>query len=339
MVAGAFAAGLSLSAIACGSSTSTNVTAPSATPERCSATVNSSTANFGASGGAGTLSITVERECTWRAASQAAWLVMTSAAEGQGDGKVTFRVAENAEPVTRQGALTVADRQVSVAQAGAPCRFEVRPNATAIGSEGGELTVEVQAHAACTWTAKSEVAWAAVSPESGRGAAVVRVAVSRNAGAARPVTVVVAGRPIAATQRPANVPPPPPPPPAPEPTPTPPPAPPPAPAPVPPPSPTPAPAPTPAPPAPEPPPTPPPPPPPSPAPIPIRRIELSGRIGDVSGACPSIRFELRDRTVYTTSLTNFREIKCGKIDRGTELEVDGMVMSDGTVRADRVTDD
>ena len=327
IVAGAFAAGLSVSAIACGSSTSTSVTAPSTTPERCSATVGSSTANFGASGGAGTLSITVERECTWRAASQAAWIVMTSAAEGQGDGKVTFRVAENAEPVTRQGALTVADRQVSVAQAGAPCRFEVRPNATAIGAEGGELTVEVQAHAACTWTAKSEVAWAAVSPESGRGTAVVRVAVSRNAGAARPVTVVVAGRPITATQRPADVPPPPPPPPAPEPTPTPPPAP----APVPPPSPTPAPAP----PAPE----PPPPPPPSPAPIPIRRIELSGRIGDVSGACPSIVFELRGRTVYTTSLTNFRKTGCGKIDRGTDLEVEGMEMSDGRVRADRVTKD
>ena len=331
MVAGAFAAGLSLSAIACGSSTSTNVTAPSTTPERCSATVESSTANFGASGGAGTLSITVDRECTWRAASQAAWIVMTSAAEGQGDGKVTFRVAENAEPVTRQGALTVADRQVSVAQAGAPCRFEVKPNATGIPAEGGELTVEVQAHAACTWTAKSEVAWAAVSPESGRGAAVVRVAVSRNAGAARPVTVVVAGRPITATQRPANVPPPPPPPPAPEPTPTPPPAP-----PSPAPAPTPAP-PAPTPPAPEPPPTPPAPP--LPAPIPIRQIELSGRIGDVSGVCPSILFELRGRTVYTTSLTNFRKTSCGRIDRGTDLKVEGMEMSDGRVRADRVTKD
>jgi hypothetical protein len=332
IVAGAFAAGLSLSAIACGSSASTNVTAPSATPERCSATVGSSTANFGASGGTGTLSITVQRECTWRAASQAPWIVMTSAAEGQGDGKVTFRVAENAEPVTRQGALSVADRQVSVAQAGAPCRFDVRPSATGIGAEGGELTVEVQAHAACNWTAKSEVAWAAVSPESGRGTALVRVAVSRNAGAARPVTVVVAGRPINATQRPADVPPPPTPPPAPEPTPPSPPPPP----PVPPPSPTPAPAPTPAPPAPEPSPTPPPP---SPAPIPIRKIELDGRIGDVSGACPSIRFELRGLIVFTTSQTNFRKISCGKIDRGTDMEVEGMLMSDGTVRADRVTED
>jgi hypothetical protein len=264
---------------------------------------------------------------------------MTSAAEGQGNGNVTFRVAENAEPVTRQGVLTVADRQVSVAQAGAPCTFDVRPSATDIGAEGGELTVEVQAHAACTWTAKSEVAWAAVSPESGGGTAVVRVAVSRNVGAARPVTVVVAGRPITATQRPANVPPPSPPLPAPEPTPTPPPAPPPAPAPVPPPSPTPAPAPTPAPPAPEPAPTPPPPPPPSPAPIPILPVELDGKIGDVSGACPSIRFELLGRLVYTTSETIFRKIDCSKIAGGTDLKIDGMQMSDGTVRADRVTKD
>ena len=281
----------------------------------------------------GTLSITVERECTWRATSQAGWIVMTSATEGQGDGKVTFRVAENAEPVTRQGALSVAERQVSVAQAGAPCGFEVKPNATGIGAEGGELSVEVHAHSACTWTARSEVAWAAVSPDAGRGTAVVRVAVSRNAGAARPVTVIVAGQPITATQRPADAPP------APEPTPTPPPPPTPAPTPVPPPPPTPAPAPTPAPPAPEPPPTLPPAPPPLPAPIPVLPIQLEGEIGDVSGTCPSIRFELRGRIVYTTNQTEFRKTDCRRIDRGTELEVEGMLMSDGRVRADRVTRD
>jgi hypothetical protein len=68
-------------------------------------------------------------------------------------------------------------------------------------------------------------------------------------------------------------------------------------------------------------------------------VELSGRIGDVSGACPAIRFELRGRTVYTTSQTDFRKIACDKIDTGTPLEVEGMEMSDGTVRADRVIKD
>ena len=82
-----------------------------------------------------------------------------------------------------------------------------------------------------------------------------------------------------------------------------------------------------------------PPPPPSPAPIPVLPIRLEGEIGDVSGECPSIRFELRGRIVYTTNQTDFRKTDCRRIDRGTDLEVEGMVMSDGTVRADRVTRD
>jgi hypothetical protein len=41
--------------------------------------------------------------------------------------------------------------------------------------------------------------------------------------------------------------------------------------------------------------------------------------------------------VYTTSETEFRKTTCGKIDRGMDLEVEGMEMSDARVRADRVT--
>jgi hypothetical protein len=252
---------------------------------------------------------------------------MTSAADGQGNGTVSFRVAENGDPVARQGALAVADRQVSVAQEPAPCRFEVASAATAIAPEGGELTVDVRGHPACTWTARSDVTWAAVSPNTGKGDAVVHVAVSRNTGTARQLSLVVAGQPVNAMQRSADSPP------APTPAPTP--APP-GPAPAPTPAPTPMPAPTPT---PTPPPTPSPTPtptPPAPAPVPVRGIELSGRISDVSGTCPAITFELRGRTVYTTDDTEFKKIPCEKIDRGTDLKVEGMEMSNGTVRADRV---
>jgi hypothetical protein len=257
---------------------------------------------------------------------------MTSAPDGQGNGTVSFRVAENGDPVARQGALAVADRQVAVAQEPAPCRFDVASAATGIGPEGGELTVDVRGHPACTWTARSDVTWAAVAPNTGKGNAVVHVAVSRNPGAARQLSLVVAGQPVNAMQRSADSPP------APTPAPTP--APP-APAPAPTPAPTPSPAPTPTP-APEPSPTPTPAPepsptPPAPAPVPVRRIELSGRISDVSGTCPAIRFDLRGRAVYTTDDTDFKKIACQKIDRGTELKVEGMEMSNGSVRADRVT--
>lgn len=305
--------------VACGSSASTNVTSPSA-GGRCEASVGAPTSSFGPTGGTGSVAVTVARECTWHAASQAGWITMTSAADGQGNGTVSFRVAENGDPVARQGALAVADRQVAVAQEPAPCRFEVASAATGIGPEGGELTVEVRGHPACTWTARSDVTWAAVSPNTGKGNAVVHVAVSRNPGTARQLSLVVAGQAVNAMQRSADSPP------APTPAPTPaPPGPAPAPTPAPSPSPTPSPAPEPA------------PTPPAPAPVPVRRIELSGRISDVSGTCPAIQFDLGERTVYTTDDTEFKKTACQKIDRGTELKVEGMEMSNGSVRADRVT--
>ena len=78
----------------------------------------------------------VARECAWSAASQAAWIVITSAAEGQGDATVTYRVAENADPVARQGTLAITDRQVTVPQEAAGCRFQISRNGDSVGPAG-----------------------------------------------------------------------------------------------------------------------------------------------------------------------------------------------------------
>jgi hypothetical protein len=56
----------------------------------------------------------------------------------------------------------------------------------------------------------------------------------------------------------------------------------------------------------------------------------------VSGSCPALKFELKDREVHTSSATDFRRGRCTDIRRRTELEVEGFLLSDGTVRADRV---
>lgn len=310
-----------LATAGCGSSASTSVAAPSSTTAaRCQANVSSSAPKFGASGGVGSVSVAVDRDCTWNASSQTSWIAITSSASGQGDGTIGFRVSANADPVTRDGVIAVGDRQVTVAQDAAACQYQVTPSATTIGSAGGELTIAVHAHSACSWTARSDVGWASVSPDSGRGDATVRVAVSANSGAARTLSATIAGTSVTATQAAASAPPPPP-----------------APAP-PPPSPSPAPAPTPAPtPAPAPPPPSPSPPAPPPVPVPVKQIELSGKVGPVSGFCPLISFNLKDRQVYTTLLTDFRRTLCVQVDKGTEVSVEGWQMSDQRVRADVVS--
>jgi hypothetical protein len=310
-----------LCAGACGSSTSTSVTNPASptTTTRCQVNAASSTSSFTPAGGVGTISIGVARECAWNATSQASWIVITSAANGQGDGTLTYRVAENADPVARNGVVAVADSQVALTQQAAPCRYDVGVNTDTVPSVGADLSVSVHTHPVCDWTAKSEVAWAAVSPEAGRGDGAVHVVVSANGGAPRPVTLVVAGAPVSAMQRAGET--------APVPTPTPPPLPPSPPPPTPPP---------PAPPPPTPPPPPPPPPPEPPPPTPVKSIQISGKAGAISGTCPTITFLLKEREVYTTPDTDFREIACAKISKGTDLEIQGMEMSDNRIRADRV---
>src|SRR5262249_24325367 len=106
-----------ISTVGCGSSTTTSVAAPSSTSSpRCQANVSSSTPRFAAAGGTGTLSITVARDCTWNATSQVAWIAITSAASGQGDGTIGFRVSANADPVGRDGVIAISDKQVTVGQ-------------------------------------------------------------------------------------------------------------------------------------------------------------------------------------------------------------------------------
>ena len=76
-------------------------------------------------------------------------------------------------------------------------------------------------------------------------------------------------------------------------------------------------------------PTPPPPPPP-------QTIELSGKVDDVDGSCPSLRFELRDRDVFTTSATEFSKGPCKDLRDGKDINLWGEIQANGSVRATRI---
>jgi hypothetical protein len=69
----------------------------------------------------------------------------------------------------------------------------------------------------------------------------------------------------------------------------------------------------------------------------VRPIDLSGKATQPSGACPVITFVIKERTIYTTALTVFNKTTCDRIDKGMDLQIKGMEMSDGRVRADEVT--
>ena len=243
---------------------------------------------------------------------------------------MAFKVAPNTDPVSRQGSIVAAERQVAVAVGPAPCRFEVDPSGDTLPAEGGDMTIGVKTHPACAWTAGSEVTWAQVTPGTGKGEGVVLVHVLPNAGQPRPVAVMVAGERVTAVQSATAAPVP-----APTPAPTPTPEPTPVPTPTPAPAPTPTPTPTPTP-APKPTPDPTPAPAPKPEPVPIKAVEFDGTIRSLSGSCPAVTFMAGLANVYATASTEFAKRRCKDLSDGDNVTIKGQLMSDLRVRADKI---
>jgi len=301
--------------------------------------MTNSSPSFAASGGAGRVNVSAARECTWTSETTAPWIQLTSAKNGQGDGSIDYRVTANPDPVSRSGAILIGDFHADVAQAAAQCSYTVSSPDTPVAAAGGSGgTIDVRTHPVCAWSATSSAPWAALTPSSGKGDAQIAISVQPNGGAERTVTLTVGGQNVTMRQLgapPAPTPPPPTPapaPPAPTPTPTPTPAPTPTPTPTPTPPPPP-PAPTPPPPTPTPTPTPPPPPPPPPAPPPPVTVDVSGRIDDVHGRCPSVTFRLQIYSVTVNSATVITRGSCRDLDDGRSIAMTGEVQGGNNLLA------
>jgi uncharacterized protein DUF5666/BACON domain-containing protein/all-beta uncharacterized protein len=202
---------------ACGSTTETivNTTGPSST--RCQPTLGSPSASYGAGGGTGSLTVAVERECEWTANPSAGWIVVTAGKQGQGDGTVAYRVTENADPLSRRGSIEVAGQTAQIAQEAAPCQFTVAPGELSASSIGGDLSIDVRTHSACTWTAAGGTSWVSISPSSGKGDGAVQVHVGANTSGSRSTALTVAGQRVMLSQQGGADPTPPPGPPGPNP--------------------------------------------------------------------------------------------------------------------------
>jgi hypothetical protein len=174
----------------CGSSSSTSLLGPSA--KKCGLTVKSTTPAIPAGGGTGNLTVETERECTWSARADAAWITL-SGGDGQGPATLDYSVAPNARAATRRGSVLVADQRVDIVQEAAPCRYDVAPGRHQVGSDGGEVTVILTAVEGCPWTAATQAAWISdVAPARGEGQATIRFTVRANPGGARTGRLTVA---------------------------------------------------------------------------------------------------------------------------------------------------
>jgi hypothetical protein len=183
---------------ACGG-TSTNTTVAGPTISRCGVTVSGVGAPVPFAGGTGTLTVSTERECAWSARAESSWISLTSA-EGQGPATLTYSVQPNAAGTERRGAVAVGESRVEIVQQAAPCRYAVEPGTREVAAAGGTVEVVLAAPAGCPWTAQRSDSWIAVDPETGSGAATIRVVLSPNPGPPRTATVTVAGSTVSLRQ-------------------------------------------------------------------------------------------------------------------------------------------
>jgi hypothetical protein len=80
-----------------------------------------------ASGGTGMVEVVAGPLCGWSASSSAAWLALTSGANGVSTDWVGYGVAPNTNPTDRTATLTIAGLTYTVAQAGAASQSNVPP--------------------------------------------------------------------------------------------------------------------------------------------------------------------------------------------------------------------
>lgn len=212
----------SLAFAACGSSTTTNVTGPTAS--KCQVAISNSASELPASGGTAKLTITSERECSWSAHTDASWIALSSTS-GQGAATIDYSVQANPNGTSRRAPVVVSDQSIDVAQQAAPCTFSLAPTAVDVGSAQSDVSFSLTSTPGCPWSAQSTVDWIGnATPASGTGTASVRFTVTANAAGARIGAVAIGGIQASVTQQAAgsSAPQPPAPPPSPPPTPPPP---------------------------------------------------------------------------------------------------------------------
>ncbi len=282
------------------------------TAAKCQVTAASSGA-FPASGGSGTVAVTADRDCTWTAAADVSWISIGTARDGQGTAAIAYTVTANGTPASRRGGIAVGSAHVDITQDGAPCRFNTDASSLTETATGGSATIHVDAMSGCSWTAASRASWIAVVVGStGNGAGQVVFRIEPNTTDARTGSVTIADRTVTVVQAGASPAPAPNPPAAPDPTP------------APPPAPTPKPTPPPA------------PPPPPPTPGPGDHVDFSGAVGALSGSCPTITFQVGERTITTNEATNFHKSSCGDLTTGVRVDGKGHTQLNGPIVAEKI---
>ena len=141
--------------------------------------------------------------CSWTAASNDAWITVTSGAAGTSTGPVGLSIAANTGATARTGTVIIAGQTLTITQSGpGPCLYSVVPLTKGALADGDSASPAVTTGAACAWTAISNSAWIAVTSSATTvGSGTVTLTIGGNPGATQRIgTVTIAGQTYTVTQ-------------------------------------------------------------------------------------------------------------------------------------------
>ena len=126
-------------------------------------------------------------------------MTVAAGASGVGNGGVRLEIPAHSGPA-RTAVVTIAGKTFTLLQNGG-CEATIRPGHFDAGRGADEIRIRVSADSGCTWTAASTVSWVTVTDgATGSGDGNVRLAIQRNSGPPRAVTLTIAGQPFVLTQ-------------------------------------------------------------------------------------------------------------------------------------------
>jgi hypothetical protein len=167
-------------------------------------------------GGRVTANVTTQPRCQWTATASVPWLSVPAGSSGAGSGSITISFSDNYD-APRNGLIKVrwptptAGQNIQIEQAG--CVYAVSQSSIAVPAAGGPGSFNVLQESQpntcggplqdqCVWTAKSDVAWIAVTssmPRTGDRAVAFTVA-GNTGGSSRTGRITVRDKVVTVTQ-------------------------------------------------------------------------------------------------------------------------------------------
>lgn len=171
----------------------------------CTYAINPTSRNAVAAGETISVSVTAGSGCNWTATSPVSWLVVASGASGSSNGTVNLRVSANSGTSSRSATATIAGRSFMVTQAGS-CAFTVTPSSLSVAAAGTSSTLSIGTTSGCSWSASGMPSWITMPSTAQTGPGTLSYVIAPNLGAARSVTLTIAGRQVTVDQSAAVVP-------------------------------------------------------------------------------------------------------------------------------------